>query len=153
MRVGESPAQVDIAPPARAFAWRVDLASMLLTVGLFVLLVLLATVGARLGWLRSFFGDVVAVVWVYVGFKTFIATRTWWLAAAALSVGLLVELGQYLSMLFEFRIENRVLRILLGSTPDWWDVLAYVLGFVAVLIVEAWWTRRRGQKPRRTLSI
>lgn len=134
------------APPRRAIAWRFDPASLLLTVLLFVLLVLLATVGAGLGWLRSFFGDVLAVIWVYAGFKTFLAARTWWLAAAAWSVGLLVESGQYLSTLFQFRIENRALRIVLGSTADWWDVLAYTLGFVAVLAVEGWWARRRGAR-------
>lgn len=34
-------------------------------------------------------------------------------------------------------------RIVLGSTADWWDVLAYVMGFAAVLAVEAAFRGRR----------
>ena len=45
--------------------WRFDRAAAGWALGLFVLLVLLATVGAGLGWIRSFAGDVVAVVWVH----------------------------------------------------------------------------------------
>ncbi len=41
--------------------WRFDPVSLAWAVALFVLLVLLATVGARWGWVRSFFGDVMAV--------------------------------------------------------------------------------------------
>ncbi|MDB5878504.1 MAG: hypothetical protein JWQ41_1918, partial [Variovorax sp.] len=63
---------------SRAFA-----ASLLL----FGLLVLLATFGARTGWLRSFFGDVLAVIWLYYLFKTVLAARPLPLAFAAFGVG------------------------------------------------------------------
>lgn len=46
-----------------AMRWRFDPVSLVWAVALFVLLVLLATVGARWGWVRSFFGDVLAVAW------------------------------------------------------------------------------------------
>lgn len=128
-------------------AWRFDRVALIWTIVLFIALVLLATVGAQLGLLRSFFGDVLAVIWVYAGFKTFIYARNWWLAFAAWGIGLLVEFGQYLSMLFHFRIENPILRAVLGSTPDWWDVLAYTLGLVAVLAIDARWSSRRRKKP------
>ncbi|MET3441922.1 hypothetical protein ABIC94_002703 [Variovorax paradoxus] len=117
--------------------WRFDLLSLAWAVALFLVLVLLATVGARWGWLRSFFGDVLAVMWVYVVFKTFIAARVLPLALAALGVGLAVELGQFLASAWQLHIPNRALRIVLGSTADWWDVLAYAIGFLAVLAIEA----------------
>lgn len=129
-----------VDPPA--IAWRLNPAALAWAVVLFVILVLLATVGATLGVIRSFFGDVLAVIWVYAGFRAFIAARPWWLACAAWMTGLLVELGQYLAMLFQFRIENRIVRMVLGSTPDWWDVLAYTVGFIAVLAIDAWRSRR-----------
>ena len=84
----------------RAMRWRFDPLSLAWAVALFLILVLLATVGARWGWVRSFFGDVLAVVWVYFVFKTAIGARV------------------------------------LGSTADWWDVVAYVLGFFGVLVIE-----------------
>ncbi|BEP63484.1 hypothetical protein GmRootV213_40380 [Variovorax sp. V213] len=121
----------------RGMRWRFDPLSLAWAVALFLVLVLLATVGARWGWLRSFFGDVLAVVWVYLVFKSFVVARVLPLALAALGVGLAVELGQFLASAWHLHIPNRALRIVLGSTADWWDVLAYVIGFAAVLAIEA----------------
>jgi hypothetical protein len=121
----------------RGMRWRFDPLSLAWAVALLLVLVLLATVGARWGWLRSFFGDVLAVVWVYLVFKSFVAARVLPLALAALGVGLAVELGQLLASAWHLHIPNRALRIVLGSTADWWDVLAYVIGFAAVLATEA----------------
>ena len=121
----------------RAMRWRFDPLSLVWAVALFIVLALLATVGARWGWLRSFFGDVLAVVWVYFVFKTFVAARVLPLALAALGVGYAVELGQFLASAWHLHIPNRALRIVLGSTADWWDVVAYTIGFAAVLALEA----------------
>ncbi|WP_440870894.1 DUF2809 domain-containing protein [Variovorax atrisoli] len=120
----------------RVMRWRFDPLSLAWAVALFLVLLLLATVGARWGWLRSFFGDVLAVVWVYFVFKTAIGARVLLLALAALGVGLAVEFGQYLAAAWHLHIPNRALRIVLGSTADWWDVLAYIIGFAAVLAIE-----------------
>lgn len=116
--------------------WRFDPPSLAAAAGLFVVLALLATVGARWGWVRSFMGDVLAVVWVYLLFKAFVAARVLPLALAAFAVGLLVELGQYLAAAWQLQIPNRALRIVLGATADGWDVLAYAIGCVAVLAAE-----------------
>lgn len=116
-------------------------------VALFLVLVLLATVGARWGWLRSFFGDVLAVAWVYLVFQTFVAARVLPVALAALGVGLAVELGQFLASAWHLHIPNRALRIVLGSTADGWDVLAYAIGFAAVLAVEALREALRAVRP------
>jgi hypothetical protein len=131
----------------RAMRWRFDPLSLVWALALFVVLVLLATVGARWGWLRSFFGDVLAVVWVYFVFRTFIAARVLPLALAAFVVGLAVELGQYLASSWHLHIANRALRIVLGSTADWWDVLAYAIGFAAVLAAEALRAGLRAARP------
>ena len=129
----------------RTCRWRFDARAAIGALVVFALLVLLATAGARTGWLRGFFGDVLAVVWLYLCFKTVIGARPWPLALAAVGVGCALELAQYLARLWHLRIGHPVLRILLGSTPDWMDVLAYGLGGVAVLALEAAVARR----PRR----
>jgi len=131
----------------RGMRWRFDPLSLVWAVAPLFVLVLLATVGARWGWLRSFFGDVLAVVWVYLVFKSFVAARVLPLALAALGVGLVVELGQLLASTWHLHISNRALRIVLGSTADWWDVLAYVIGFAAVLAIEAVCGAFRAARP------
>ncbi|MDF5945283.1 hypothetical protein P4198_29510 [Pseudomonas aeruginosa] len=51
--------------PVRSRRWRLDRRSLLLALLLFGLLVLLATLGRHWGWIRSFGGDLLAVVWLY----------------------------------------------------------------------------------------
>lgn len=119
-----------------ALAWRFDARAFATALALFVLLVLLATLGAHAGWLRGFFGDVLAVAWLYFVFKTVVAVRPMPLALAAFGVGCALELGQYLARLGQWQIANPVLRIVIGSTPDWLDVLAYAIGAAAVVAIE-----------------
>ncbi|MDF3864795.1 DUF2809 domain-containing protein [Pseudomonas denitrificans (nom. rej.)] len=99
----------------------------------FAVLVWLATAGAHLGWLRGFGGDVLAVIWLYCLLRAALDAPAHWLATAALGCGLLIEFGQYLAATFHWQIGNRALRIVLGATPDWLDVLAYGIGFVLIL--------------------
>jgi hypothetical protein len=79
--------------------------------------------------------------------KTVIRANTYGLALAALAVGCLVELGQYVATANGWHVQNRVLKIVLGSVPDWMDVLAYAVGFLLVLAFE--FLRGRFQTLRR----
>ena len=130
-----------------ALVWRFDARSFATALGLFVLLALLATFGARAGWLRSFFGDVLAVVWLYFVFKTVVAVRPMPLALAAFGAGCALELGQYLARLGHWQIANPVLRVVIGSTPDWLDVLAYGIGAAVVALCELRAVRPRTSAP------
>ncbi|MHB9796900.1 ribosomal maturation YjgA family protein [Pseudomonas sp. MT3] len=96
----------------------------------------LATAGANLGWLRGFGGDVLAVIWLYCLLRAAFDAPTHWLAAVALGCGLLIEFGQFLAATLHWQIGNRIVRILLGSTPDWLDVLAYAIGFALILLTH-----------------
>ncbi|WP_448682552.1 ribosomal maturation YjgA family protein [Pseudomonas nicosulfuronedens] len=112
---------------------RFDGRSALFALFWFAVLVWLATAGANLGWLRGFGGDVLAVIWLYCLLRAALDAPAHWLAGAALGCGLLIESGQYLAATFHWQIGNRALRIVLGATPDWLDVLAYCIGFVLIL--------------------
>jgi hypothetical protein len=116
--------------------------ALLITIALFCIEVSIATVFRNIGWLRGFVGDALAVVFVYYGFKTIFRAPTLWLAIVALLVGYGVELSQYISQVNGWKISNPVLRIVVGSTPDWWDVLAYTVGFCAVWAIESAMTKR-----------
>lgn len=124
-----------------------DREAALWAVLIFIIEVLIATVWSNHRWLRGFVGDVLAVVWVYFLFKAVIKTNTHGLALAALAVGCLVEFGQYMASANGWHVQNSVLKIVLGSVPDWMDVLAYVVGFLLVLAFEFF--RGRFQTLRR----
>ena len=103
---------------------------------------LIATLGKPYPLLRGFVGDVVAVGWAYLVYRSFIRAGVLPLAVAALLTGYAVEFGQYLARHFGWRIEQPVLRVILGSVPDWWDVLAYTVGFFLVLLLAGMRARR-----------
>lgn len=124
--------------PVRSRRWRLDRRSLLLALLLFGLLVLLATLGRHWGWIRSFGGDLLAVVWLYYLMGSALRAPAAWLASAAFAVGALLELGQYLAAQLHWQFSSPVLRIVLGSTADGFDLLAYALS--ALL---AWWLERR----------
>ncbi|WP_334177415.1 DUF2809 domain-containing protein [Pseudoxanthomonas sp.] len=116
--------------------WRFDPAAAGWVLGLFASLVLLATVGAGLGWIRSFVGDVLAVVWVHCLLASVVWLRPPMRPLLALLVGLVVEAAQYVSQQTGWQVASPVLRIVLGSTPDWLDVVAYLIGFGLACVVE-----------------
>jgi len=116
--------------------WRFDPAAAGWALGLFVLLVLLATIGAGLGCIGSFVGDVLAVVWVHCLLASIVWLRPPARPLIALSVGLAVEAAQYISQQTGWQVASPVLRIVLGSTPDWLDVVAYLIGFGLACMVE-----------------
>jgi glycopeptide antibiotics resistance protein len=103
---------------------------------LFLVEVLIATKGRNLGWVRGFLGDVLAVIFVYCVFRAFLRVRDWKLALAAFAVGCVIELGQFVARTSGWIIPNPVLRIVFGSVPDWFDVLAYGIGAVVALVAD-----------------
>lgn len=116
---------------------RFDSASFARAAILFVVLLLLATFGRDLGWVRSFLGDVLAVAWVFYIIQTVVMARTSAIDLVAFAIGVMVELAQYALVRADVQIANPVLRVVFGATPDWWDVLAYAIGAVLVLGLNA----------------
>ncbi len=121
-----------------------DQRALLITIALFCVEVSIATVFRHIGWLRGFVGDMLAVVFVYYGFKSFVRAPPLWLAIAALLVGYGVELSQYIAQANGWKISQPILRIVVGSTPDWWDVVAYTVGFAVIV-----WVQRLSQQRAR----
>jgi Protein of unknown function (DUF2809) len=121
-----------------------DQRALLITIALFCVEVSIATVFRHIGWLRGFVGDMLAVVFVYYGFKSFVRAPPLWLAIAALLVGYGVELSQYIAQANGWKISQPILRIVVGSTPDWWDVVAYTVGFVVIVWVQRLSRQRAG---------
>lgn len=127
---------------------RFDRTAFLSSVLLFSALVVLATLGAGWGWMRSFSGDVLAVMWVYYSLASVLRARPLLLAGVAFLLGVAIELGQYLAATLAIRISDPILRTVFGATPDWWDVLAYGLGALFVLGLAALARLRRPTAPQ-----
>lgn len=116
-------------------------------------LALIATVGAPYPFLRGFVGDAVAVGWAYLLYRSFIRAGVLPLAVAALLSGYAVELGQYVARQSGWTIEQPILRVVFGSVPDWWDVLAYTVGFAVVLLLAGGNARRQRSAAQRNARL
>ena len=113
--------------------WRFSRKALCWALLLFGVEVAIATLGYPYPWLRGFAGDLLAVVWLYFVFKTVLECKTLLLAVAAFLTGCFVELGQYVAAVNGWHMTSPLLRIMLGSVPDWLDVLAYALGFLLIM--------------------
>ncbi|CEJ15011.1 hypothetical protein BN1110_05347 [bacterium YEK0313] len=127
-----------------------DPASFLRAVLLFGILVLLAVFGRNLGWVRGFLSDVLAVAWVFYAIRAFVTAGPAPVAAMAFAAGAAVELVQYVLTVIDVRIPSRILRIVVGATPDWWDILAYAIGAVVVFGFAVLATDGRREKQDRS---
>jgi hypothetical protein len=115
--------------------------AFLIALALFGIEVSIATVLRDIAWIRGFLGDVLAVVFVYYGLKAFVRVPSIWLAFCALLTAYAVELSQLIASQMGWKVSNPIIRIVVGSTADWWDVTAYTLGFFAIILFE--WTKAR----------
>ena len=119
--------------------------SLLLTLAVFSLEVFIA-LRVRDAFVRPYLGDVMVVVLMYLALKTVLRAPTAWLAGAALAIACLVEALQALPLVDVLGIDNRVLRVALGTTFSWTDVLCYAVGAALVVAVEGWLAQRQSAR-------
>jgi Protein of unknown function (DUF2809) len=85
--------------------------------------------------IRPFFGDFLAVIALFFLLKSFLNFSNSSLAFASLGFAYFLEFLQYCRFLNHLPFKpNKFLVILIGSTFDWQDVLAYTLGILALFI-------------------
>ena len=87
-------------------------------------------------FIRPFFGDFLAVILVYSSLRIFtsniLKTALW-----SLFIAFTIETLQYFKFIeITGLIKFKVLAIVIGNSFSWWDILAYTLGFFAILIYE-----------------
>ncbi len=92
----------------------------------------------RDSFIRPVLGDVLAVMLVYCALLSVIEMRRSLAALIAFLVGVLIEIMQYMDALTLFGLQdNRLARIVLGTTFTWEDIVAYAVGAIAALVADA----------------
>ena len=87
--------------------------------------------------IRPFLGDFLAVIALYFLLKSFLKFSVSTIALMSISIAYLLELLQYLHFIEFAGLEKyKILVIILGSSFDWGDILAYTLGFLFLIFVE-----------------
>jgi glucan phosphoethanolaminetransferase (alkaline phosphatase superfamily) len=90
-------------------------------------------------FIRPFCGDVLVVILIYCFFKSFWKIRPNIAIASVFIFACIVEWLQYLNLVDILGIRQyKLLVIILGSSFDWYDILAYATGSVILL----WWENK-----------
>jgi hypothetical protein len=88
-------------------------------------------------FIRPFLGDALVVVLLYFGFRTILKTPAHKVAIGVFAFACTIEILQFFQLVKLLHLEeNEVARIIIGSTFDWWDILAYAIGILAVYVLD-----------------
>ena len=88
-------------------------------------------------FIRPYIGDFLVVILIYCFVKSFLNTPVVPTAIGVLVFAYTVELSQYFRIVELLGLQHsKVARIIIGSSFEWQDLLAYTLGILAVVFVE-----------------
>lgn len=87
-------------------------------------------------FIRNVFGDFLAVIVLYSFFKSFLKVKSIYIALAVLFFSFFVEVLQLIDIISFLNIENRIIKIIIGTTFSYTDLIAYFSGIIAVLTIE-----------------
>ena len=120
----------------------------MLSIGLFLVEVGIALfIHDRL--IRPFVGDLLVVILIFTVIRTFIKTSNVRLACGILIFAFAIEIGQYFNLVSRLGLQPyKLARIMIGTTFDLHDLLAYTTGILLILIINSLENRRGSARYR-----
>lgn len=107
-----------------------------LTVSLFLIETLIALY-IHDGFVRPYLGDVLVVILIYCFLKSFLKIPVLPTAVFVLVFSFSIEFLQYFELVKLLHLENsKVARTVIGSSFEWLDLVAYISGFLFIIIAE-----------------
>jgi hypothetical protein len=89
------------------------------------------------GFIRPYVGDYLVVMLIYCAVKTFVKAAPLKTAAGVLIFSYVIEVLQYLDIVERPGLSGNVIaKTVIGYGFEWWDILAYTLGVITILIME-----------------
>ena len=90
-------------------------------------------------FIRPLVGDVLVVALVFYFVKAFVRGSDLYIALGALLFAYAVEVAQYFDLVTILGLESYpIARVVLGTTFDWRDLVAYTIGAISVFYGERW---------------
>lgn len=112
---------------------------LILTIILFVIEICIALF-VHDQFIRPYLGDFLVVILIYCFLKSFLNTPVVSTAIGVLLFAYTVEVLQYFKLVELLGLQHsRAARIIIGSSFEWQDMLAYTAGIAAVIL----WEKRR----------
>lgn len=95
-------------------------------------------------FIRPYVGDFLVVILIYCFVKSFLNTPVVPTALGVLLFAYTVEVLQYFRIVEVLGLQHsRAARIIIGSSFEWLDMLAYTLGILMVILVEKKYTKNK----------
>lgn len=98
---------------------------------------ILIAVFLKSGFIRHTFGDFLVVIMLYAFLKSFLKTKTLFVAIAVLIIAYTVEFLQLTTFLDVLNLRSsRLATIILGSHFSIGDLIAYTLGVITAVLID-----------------
>ncbi len=111
----------------------------------FLLLVIEICIAAFLdsGFVRNYVGDFLVVILIYCFIRSILNTRPLQTAIFTLVFAYSVEILQYFSIVHKLNLQNNnIAKIIIGTSFEWADIIAYTIGIISVLAIERLCTKK-----------
>ncbi len=108
----------------------------LFTILLFIIEVLIALY-VHDNFIRPYIGDVLVVILIYCFLRSFWNAKYFTVSVSVLLFAYCVEFLQYLKIVDILGLgENKIMRIIIGTSFSFEDLIAYSFGFLIIIVVE-----------------
>ncbi len=98
-------------------------------------------------FIRPYFGDFLVVMLLYCFLKSFLNVSVWAAAGLVLLFSFAIEIAQYFNMVEKLGLQHyKIAKVVLGNSFAWMDLLAYVLGILAVISIEKFIPKQENKK-------
>jgi len=87
-------------------------------------------------FIRAYFGDLLVVMLIYCAVKAVVDIEATRLIIAVFIFSVMIETAQYFHLVDILGIKHQVLRIIIGTSFSWVDILMYFLGCVAMYLLD-----------------
>lgn len=88
------------------------------------------------GFIRYTFGDFLATILLFSLVRSFIKVNAIKLGILVLVIAFIIEFAQLFGILELLDIQNKLIRIILGTSFQISDLLAYTLGVITIVIID-----------------
>ena len=86
--------------------------------------------------IRNYIGDILIIICIYFLAKMIFKNKIKNLSLYILILGVFVEIMQYFNVMKNIAGNNKILKIILGSTFDIKDIICYIIGFYIIKLYE-----------------
>lgn len=93
--------------------------------------------------IRPYLGDILVIPLIYSFLNIFFKNEYKKLISKVIIFAIFIELLQYFKLVELLEIKNRILRIVIGTTYDFSDILCYVIGGVLTYLAYANYKKER----------